>query len=59
MLPRSSRWPPEACDEFSDLSFLIVCKDQAEVDYYWTRLLADGGKESMCGWLKDKYGLSC
>ena len=43
MLPRSSRWPPEACDEFSDLSFLFVCKDQAEVDYYWTRLLADGG----------------
>ncbi len=40
------------------VSFLIPCKDQEEVDYYWTRLLADGGQESMCGWLKDKYGLS-
>ncbi len=39
------------------MSFLIPCKDQEEVDYYWARLLADGGQESMCGWLKDKYGL--
>jgi predicted 3-demethylubiquinone-9 3-methyltransferase (glyoxalase superfamily) len=28
------------------------------VDYYWNKLIADGGEESMCGWLKDKYGLS-
>ncbi|MDQ3734505.1 MAG: VOC family protein [Actinomycetota bacterium] len=40
------------------VSFLIPCQDQDEVDHYWTRLLADGGQESMCGWLKDKYGLS-
>jgi predicted 3-demethylubiquinone-9 3-methyltransferase (glyoxalase superfamily) len=40
------------------VSFMIHCKDQQEVDYYWDRLTADGGEESMCGWLKDKYGLS-
>ena len=37
---------------------LIHCKDQAEVDYYWDELLAGGGQESVCGWLKDKYGFS-
>jgi predicted 3-demethylubiquinone-9 3-methyltransferase (glyoxalase superfamily) len=37
---------------------VIDCKDQAEVDYYWERLLAGGGKQSQCGWLKDKFGLS-
>jgi predicted 3-demethylubiquinone-9 3-methyltransferase (glyoxalase superfamily) len=36
----------------------INCKTQAEVDYFWEKLTADGGEESMCGWLKDKYGLS-
>lgn len=40
------------------ISFLIDCKDQEEVDYYWEKLLADGGVESQCGWLKDKFGLS-
>lgn len=40
------------------ISFTVDCKDQAEVDYYWDSLTADGGEESMCGWLKDKYGLS-
>ncbi len=40
------------------VSFFVDCKDQAEVDYYWDALTADGGEESNCGWLKDKYGLS-
>ncbi len=35
----------------------IQCKDQDEVDYYWDRLV-DGGEESQCGWLKDRFGLS-
>lgn len=39
-------------------SIIVNCKDQAEVDYYWEKLTADGGEESMCGWLKDKYGIS-
>ncbi|MEZ4415753.1 MAG: VOC family protein [Gemmatimonadota bacterium] len=44
---------------FTDaVSFMIDCDDQAEVDHYWDSLTADGGEESMCGWLKDKYGLS-
>jgi len=40
------------------VSFEISCKDQEEVDYFWERLLADGGTESQCGWLKDRFGLS-
>ncbi len=40
------------------VSFNIACKDQAEINYYWNALTADGGEESMCGWCKDKYGLS-
>jgi predicted 3-demethylubiquinone-9 3-methyltransferase (glyoxalase superfamily) len=40
------------------VSFVINCKDQAEVDYYWNALTANGGQESACGWCKDKYGLS-
>jgi predicted 3-demethylubiquinone-9 3-methyltransferase (glyoxalase superfamily) len=40
------------------VSFLINCKDQAEIDYYWGKLISNGGQESVCGWLKDKYGLS-
>jgi predicted 3-demethylubiquinone-9 3-methyltransferase (glyoxalase superfamily) len=39
------------------ISFFIDCKTQAEVDYYWDALKADG-REQMCGWLKDKFGLS-
>ncbi|MCW2997051.1 MAG: hypothetical protein JWN65_600 [Solirubrobacterales bacterium] len=39
------------------VSFQVTCKDQDEVDYYWDRL-TEGGSESQCGWLKDKYGVS-
>ena len=40
------------------ISLFVDCKDQREVDELWSKLTADGGKESMCGWLKDKFGLS-
>jgi len=38
-------------------SLVVDCKDQKEVDHYWSKL-SKGGEESMCGWLKDRYGLS-
>ncbi|MGG5170650.1 VOC family protein [Pseudarthrobacter sp. J1738] len=40
------------------VSFSIDCADQAEVDHFWNALTADGGQESQCGWLKDKFGVS-
>ncbi len=40
------------------VSFVVNCDSQEEVDYFWGKLTADGGAESQCGWLKDKYGLS-
>jgi predicted 3-demethylubiquinone-9 3-methyltransferase (glyoxalase superfamily) len=40
------------------ISFVINCETQEEVDYFWEKLIADGGEESACGWLKDKFGLS-
>ena len=40
------------------ISFQIPCANQAEIDKYWNLLLADGGVESQCGWLKDKFGVS-
>lgn len=40
------------------ISLAVHCQTQEEVDYYWEKLAADGGQESQCGWLKDKYGLS-
>ena len=39
------------------ISFQVFCEDQDEVDYYWSKL-SEGGEESACGWLKDKYGVS-
>jgi predicted 3-demethylubiquinone-9 3-methyltransferase (glyoxalase superfamily) len=40
------------------ISFQIPCADQTEIDKYWDLLTADGGQESQCGWLKDKFGIS-
>ena len=40
------------------VSFMVSCADQDEVDRYWDALVADGGEEGPCGWLKDRYGLS-
>jgi predicted 3-demethylubiquinone-9 3-methyltransferase (glyoxalase superfamily) len=40
------------------VSFQIPCKDQSEIDHYWEILTKDGGQESQCGWLKDKFGVS-
>lgn len=39
-------------------SVMVSCDTQEEIDHYWNSLTADGGSESMCGWLKDKYGVS-
>jgi predicted 3-demethylubiquinone-9 3-methyltransferase (glyoxalase superfamily) len=45
--------------KFSEaISLMVNCESQEEVDFFWDRLTADGGEESMCGWLKDKFGLS-
>jgi len=40
------------------VSFVVNCETQEEVDYFWEKLKSDGGEESQCGWLKDKFGLS-
>jgi predicted 3-demethylubiquinone-9 3-methyltransferase (glyoxalase superfamily) len=40
------------------VSFVIPCENQDEVDHYWELLTKDGGEESRCGWLKDKFGIS-
>jgi len=40
------------------VSFMVNCESQEEVDYFWNALLADGGIEDACGWLKDRFGLS-
>ncbi len=40
------------------ISLSVDCTSQAEIDRLWEKLTADGGVESQCGWLKDKYGLS-
>lgn len=48
---------PEHARFTEAISFSITCQDQAEVDYYWDSLV-DGGEASVCGWLKDRFGLS-
>lgn len=46
-------------DPFNDaVSFFIECDAQSEVDHYWSALTANGGREQMCGWLKDRFGVS-
>ncbi len=40
------------------VSFVVDCETQDEVDYFWQKLIVDGGQESACGWLRDKFGLS-
>src|SRR5881397_138995 len=40
------------------ISFVVSCQNQEEVDYFWDKLTADGGKPGQCGWLKDKFGVS-
>ena len=40
------------------VSFAIECDTQEEIDYYWDKLLAGGGKPQQCGWLKDRFGVS-
>src|SRR2546426_11795085 len=45
--------------KFSEaFSFVVSCENQEEIDYYWNKLTSDGGQESQCGWLKDKFGVS-
>lgn len=45
--------------KFSEaISFYYKCSDQEEIDDLWQKLTSDGGEESQCGWLKDKYGVS-
>ena len=51
--------PGEHDYTFSEgVSFVVNCKSQEEIDYYWNKFTADGGNESMCGWCKDKFGVS-
>jgi predicted 3-demethylubiquinone-9 3-methyltransferase (glyoxalase superfamily) len=40
------------------ISFMVVCRSQQEIDRFWEKLIADGGQEGVCGWLKDKFGVS-
>ena len=51
--------PGEHAFAFNEaVSFVVECRNQEEIDNYWTKLINDGGNESRCGWLKDRFGLS-
>ena len=49
---------PEKKGQVMTVSFVINCDTQEEIDYYWEKLTAGGGKEVECGWVADNYGLS-
>lgn len=49
---------PHASNFNEGVSLVVECDTQEEIDHYWDGLTADGGKEVMCGWLTDKYGVS-
>lgn len=49
---------PHAFDFTDGMSLVVECHTQEEIDDYWEKLTADGGVESMCGWLRDKNGVS-
>jgi predicted 3-demethylubiquinone-9 3-methyltransferase (glyoxalase superfamily) len=40
------------------ISLMVLCETQQEIDYFWQKLISGGGQESVCGWLKDKFGVS-
>ena len=51
--------PGEHAYTFNEaVSFVVNCDTQEDIDYFWNKFTADGGQESMCGWLKDKFGVS-
>lgn len=51
--------PGEHAFSFSEaVSLVVICNNQEETDFYWDALIANGGEESRCGWLKDPYGVS-
>jgi predicted 3-demethylubiquinone-9 3-methyltransferase (glyoxalase superfamily) len=55
------QWTVRRAHAFSfdeGMSIAVNCDTQEEIDHYWNGLTANGGMESMCGWLKDKYGVS-
>ena len=40
------------------ISFQVSCVNQEEIDHFWSAITTNGGKESMCGWCKDRWGVS-
>jgi len=49
---------PHAFSFTEGVSLVVLCDSQEEIDRYWSSLISGGGEESMCGWLKDRYGVS-